>query len=233
VTEFWSAIAGALVGGALTALTQLLSFRWQERRERARRREKEARDHKEHLTRQATLAFSILAKMNRGFTAITQVRDVLGAADQLVRETGMELANAARPIATDPDRFSFTLDEMILVRDIARDEWINPFMNLPHVVDGYIANMAVFRRQKAEINSMAEVGHIGPDGRAFTGIPKAKEFKYKLLLREAEVLLASMRDTIGPDYVTTNNLFHDLHAAFQDRFGSARMKVSFEVDRID
>ncbi len=233
MSEFWAAIIGALVGGAITALTQLMSFRWQQKQERARRRQETVLEHERRLEKEAALAFSILAKMNRGFTAITQVRDVLNTAREIMPNTKMDLASAARPIAIDPESFRFSLEEMILVRDLKLSELINTFINLPYVVDGYIGHMAVFRRIKSEMTALAEVGHIRPDGRAFSGIHKNNEFRYKLLLSEANFLLMSMSDTITDDFRNTNNLFHDLHSAFQERLGGARMKVDFLVDRID
>ena len=233
LTEFWAAIIGALVGGAITALTQLMSFRWQQNQERARRREDFHLQSERQLEREATLAFSILAKMNRGFTAITQVRDILDSAHQLMMQAGMEFANAARPTATDPESFRFSLDEMILVRDLRKTDLINNFLDLPYIVDGYIGNIAVFRRIKSDINGLAEVGRIEPDGRAISGIHKKNEFRHSLLVSEANVLLNAMHTSIAHDFKNTNNLFHDLHAALQDRLGGGRMKVDFEVERIN
>lgn len=227
--EFLAAVVGALFGGGISAAIQYYSFREQERVRKAIEGRQERLGAEAMKEKEALLAFSMLSKINRALTALTQIRDNLNNGFRHSLKNRMEFANGVLAIASDPDRISFTLEEMALVRDLRRDEIINDLMDLPYILDGYIDNMATFRRLRLEISDLAESGEIDRTGRAWSEFKGTGAFRAKIKLHEANTLLLAMFGRMFSDYRNTHDLFCNLQSALRARLGGDRMKVEWQI----
>lgn len=227
--EFFAAIVGAIVGGGISAAIQFYSFSEQERIRKAVRKEQRVVGEEAEREREALLAFSILTKINRALTALTQIREVLNKGLRVSIEKRIEFANAARAIASDPDRIEFTLEELALVRDLRRSDLLNVLLDLPYVLDGYVDNMSTFRRLRWEIVDLVSAGDVDRSGHAWNEFEGAAAFKAKVKIHESNTLLFAMWASIMKDYPGTKSLLTNLQSAFHDRLGRSRMKIEWDV----
>lgn len=228
--EFLAALVGAIVGGGISAAIQYYSFSEQERVRKAVKREVRAESEEAKREREALLAFAIITKINRALTAFTQYKNTFDSGFRHSFVNRMELTNGVRAVASDHDRISFDLDELALVRDLAKAELMNHLLDLPHVLDSYIDNMGTFRRLRWEIADLAANGDVDRSGRAWSGFEGAAAFRAKVKIHEANSLLLTMFSRIFADHRTTHHLFCELQKAFRDRLGASRMKVEWEIE---
>ena len=232
-SEFVAALAGALVGGLITLSLQIVTFLredWLRKEELERRKIEEAARGKQL---EATAAFSILTKLSRAHTDIGNIREHLLEGAKLVQERGGKLSNAIKATLSDPIPFSFSLEELVLLRDLRDDRITNDALNLPYIHRMYGEAMSTFRSLRREMASLVSEVQMNPDGStsvAFTGnngsIAALKD-------QEATDIVDSLMGFCENDFKLVTNLFADAQAAFLERLGKDALRATWGVERIE
>lgn len=230
--EFFAALAGAAIAGAISFALQWQSFEAQ-RKIRKREREQE-RDHaaEQEREREAILAFSIMVKINRALTAIHQIKQHL---EETFRESvtrRMEFANAVQGFSADFDRINFSIDELAFARHFRNSEMVNNLMDLPAILDLYVDNMAVIRRLKSELSDLASSITLDRKGRATSGYKSGDADKAKLRIAQANLLAQHLLARSIDDYRLAHNLFCDFQDSAKDRLGSERLRVEWKIEKL-
>lgn len=228
-SEFLAAITGAIVGGGFTLLAQWFSFK---RQSSTRRIEKaqEVRDEQDReLKRRSALAFSILAKTSRALTYIKQVREHLVAGVHEGIQRKLPYANTIVAFSSDPQPISFSTDELIVIRDLADAKALNAALDLPYILDGYIANMKLFREIRWQMADLASRGTVGPRGQSESEFTGASAFKAKIRIHEANTIIISLFARSLVDLPETESLFEKLHKYFRGNLGGEYMRISWEL----
>lgn len=229
MTEFLAALAGALIAGSISGVLQWLSFKEQHRIRRAERRVADERMKETRNENEAVLAFSIMMKINRALTGIQQMKEQIdkGFLESVSRK--MEFANAVQTLSSDPDRISFTIEEMALVRHFRKSEIANDLIDLPGILDLYIDNLAVIRNLKSEVSELAKTIEIDRYGRAFSSYDERNAQIAKLKIFQANQLLRHLLGRGIVDYPKTHRLFSDFQSAATDRLGRSRLKIEWDL----
>lgn len=232
-SEFVAALAGALVGGLITLAVQIATFLredWLRRDDRAQRKEEERIRNNE---RDATAAFSILAKMSRAHTDIGNVRNHLLEGKKLVEERGGKVSNAIKPTLSDPIPFSFSLDELVLIRDLRQDQITNDALNLPYIHRMYIEAMSTFRSLRREMASLVSKVDRNADGSTSVVFEGNNGSIAALKDQEATDVIESLMGFCENDFKLANNLLVDTQAALLERLGKDSLRVTWDVKRIE
>ena len=165
-SEFFAAMAGALVGGGISWLIQRQSFLKEERIRRATRAENVRKEKDREIEAQSMLAFSVLRKLTLTITVIADMHNHLHDAFILSLRRRTSMAAVLRPFTTDPEKFSFTLDELICIQKLGKADLLTEANDMPALEAMYVDNMALFRTLKSEIDALGEVVEVFSDGRA-------------------------------------------------------------------
>lgn len=233
-SEFYAALGGALVGGLISLVLQFLNY-WREDWVRKKERERTAAEHlNEMAEREATLAFSLLAKIGRAHTDIVNIRAHLKEGEARLRGVkNRMLASAMLPLASDPPKLSLTLDEMILARDLKNDQILNDVMNFTHVHAMYVDSMSAFRALRRDLAALTSKTDIGPDGIATSVFEGANASIAQIKQKEANDLVIALLGYSDKDFAMITNLFHDAQSALLARLGKERLRTLWEVQRVD
>lgn len=121
--EFWAAIAGAIVGGLIALVIQLVAL-WAAKAERK----------EDHNERRRALGYALLFKMIQIYSNLRQLRDHLAGAYERGLEDGLEEPwQFVMPIVNVPDRVEFSTDEMSMLLSLGNDDVFNDLASLDQV----------------------------------------------------------------------------------------------------
>jgi len=231
-SEFFAALAGAIVGGLISLVLQHLNYRREDRlRTRSREIKREA-DREENAEREAVAAFLLLAKVSRAHTDISNFRKHLSEAVDRAGP-GNPLTLVTLPLASDPPKLFLSADEMILVRDIKNDQVLNDAMNFTHLHAMYVDSMKLFRELRNEIASLTSETRMDSDGQAISVFEGANASVAQIKKQEADHLLASLVSFMDDDFRMVTNLFHDCQKAMLDKLGKDRLRTTWAVERME
>lgn len=231
-TEFFAALAGACVAGAISLALQWQSFDAQKKSRRREREQELAQAEERKREREAVLAFSTMVKINRALSVIEQIKRHLEEAFRESVTRKMELANAVHGFSADFDRIAFSVDELAFARHFRKSELVNDLVDLPAILDLYVDNMAVIRRLKGELSDLATSIKMDRRGRAVSSYTVGNADKAKLKVAQANLILQHLLARSIDDYRLAHNLFFDFQEASTDRLGQERLRVVWDIKRL-
>lgn len=192
-SEFWSAVAGAVLGGGIAALVQWLSLR--------------------HTTRERHrgLAYSLLFKVGQIYS---HLRLLNRAVEAPLNDAGADdKANPWRVvqgIANMPSRVTFTPDEMALVLDLKPGELLDDLLMLDEKHNATIDAFQFYSDRRTEL--MDALTPVQVEGQhAFADMPVALQPKALALNN----FLAGIRKHLGGDAGHALNVLQQLAGLFE------------------
>ena len=230
-SEFFAALAGALVGGGISWLLQRQSFLAQERVRKAIRSEASRKDKDREIEADSMLAFSVLRKLTMTVTTVADMHNHLHDGFIASIRRRVRFAAALRPFTTDPEKFSFTLDELICIQKLRKADLLTEANDMPSLQAMYVDNMALFRTMKLAIDELGDVLEVLEDGRVTLGFKGQNAGRADMKTRELSQLLTHLWGRSWDDLKRVNNLTFDLQAAFREKLG-ADLKTTFDIARM-
>lgn len=230
--EFFAAIIGALVGGLMALLVQLLGFWFQIfERNRTTQREREEEE-KRQRDREIVHAFSILVKINRAHTTIMDMKNHLHRGVLTAIKERMRYALAIKAFSSDPEPFRFSIDELALVRKMREADILNELLDLPFVHDMYIDNMRYHREECFKMADLAKDVKLSKDGKAQTFYSEADKARIEILVHQLDEIVLHLYGRSLGDFSYVNNLFFDIQNRFLEYFGDKEFGFRWQVSRV-
>jgi hypothetical protein len=226
------ALVGSLVGAGITCLAQWQIFNQQERIRKALAREAASKAETLRKETESIHAFSMFLKLNRIVTDLTDMRNSLHDAKIRALRDGGSMAAALRPFSTDPDKQGFSIEELLLVRALRRDDLLNIVTDLPAVHASYVDNIVVIRNLRTGWAELADEQELHVGGVVLTKFSGTKGEKARINLMQADELANVLWCRSWEDVPRTTNLFADLQDAIIDRLGSDIVRVKFAIGRL-
>jgi hypothetical protein len=213
--EFWSAIAGAVVGGSIAYAVQVRALK----EGRAQRRE-------DRDNARSALAHSILFKVIKihsnlyGFDK--HFKECFG--DAAARRDKLEPWQFMRPVANPPDSVHFTPDEMAMVLALKHDNIFNDLLYMDSHYNGLIGGMALLDAKRTALTEQVIV--LGGEGPAFNvGITKDKLAALVPKIFEVNRLATDLRGAIAEATQSSNATMTQLNDLLRERLG-----LSYKID---
>lgn len=218
-TEFWSAIAGAVVGGIIAYIVQ-----WQALREGRRQRAAESKQ------AQQALGHSLLFKMIRVLSGIHGVYDHIEGCFEQAKQQGLggEPWSFVLPLANFPDPIHFSADEMGMLLAQKDDETFNAILSMDVIHNSLVDAariMSVERRALAERLRPAEA-----KGSTLAGVLSKEEM---LVLRphmiDVNSLVENLRAISKANFIEADQALKKLDNVLRNNLG-LRHKLKLIVD---
>ncbi len=147
-SEFWSAIAGAVVGGVIAYMLHKSALR-ESRRERA----------SISLEAQKALGHSLLFKTIRVFEGLNWLKAHVEEAEKQVTTT-VPLAAVMTPIANVPDKVAFSPEEMAMLLSLEDDDVFNQLMLLEAVHNGILPVWERYPLLREKYQQLSKADHF-------------------------------------------------------------------------
>lgn len=177
--EFWSAVVGAIVGGAIAALLQWMSIKTERNQKR-----------QEFLRDQQALGCALIFKMMRIHSDFHQIHEHFEQCITSASEQGIngELWQVITPLANPPDPIHFTSAEMSLVLAQGDHDVFNVTIDQDVRHNGLVEALKVLNAKRLELGErFAEVAAIDVEnGPRIGGLVSSRDIQ-KLRPRMIEV----------------------------------------------
>lgn len=207
--EFWSAIVGAIVGGAIALLAQLVALR------AAKNQRNEDR-----LSIQRALAYSLLFKMVRIHGNLYGIHHHIEACYEKAKES-REQGNPWQfyvPLANPPESVVFSPDEMGMLFSLKDDEVFNSVLDLDVAHNSLVKVVELITSSRRELTRSLKVSSV--DGVKLAGVFNDQEL---LALRpqmiEVDSLIESARTQATTDYKASLEAVEKLNSSLRKKLG--------------
>ena len=216
-TEFWSAIAGAIVGGFVALLIQLVNLH-------AAKKQRE----KDHFSAQQALAGSLLLKASAIHQNLYGIHHHIETCYQIgiERDPRSEPWNFMMPLANPPETISFSYDEMGMLLAQKDDDVFNLVwaMDTRHNSLVYLITRIEFARR--ELAARLRVDRV--DGEVLSGILRDDE-RLTLQPRIIEInsLIENARTLARTCYQESSRALDDLV-----RLLKTKLHLDYRVERL-
>jgi hypothetical protein len=219
-TEFWSAIVGAIVGGAIALVAQALSLR-------AQRKQREA----EFKRAQQALGNSLILKMSRIYTNIVRMHQHIEESCDLAKEKNLkgELWQFVTPIANPPPPVRFTHDEICMLWEQKDGEILNTVISLDEVHNGMLDNLKLYIEHWLELTRRMPAPDIA-QGALFSSSLTAQQVKE---LRPAMVIVNSLIEQLRESAAKEARAFPPVHNRLQELLHECLGTMKFELNSPD
>lgn len=213
-TEFWAAIAGAVVGGVIALGLQLIAI-W------AGRRDREA-DRKEVQKALALSAFFKTMKIASNlFQFHLHMEEAFAAVDRKVHS---EPWTFVLPIANLPDAVHYTTDEQALVLSFDKVELSDKLMSLDAVHNGLVRVFETYAiMRKSFLDGLPAEMSEGNVGKSTFDKEQMKVLRPKMV--EMNMLGQAMRDNAKFDYEESRGVLETLQSAVKEKM---KIEIGFE-----
>ncbi len=153
--NFWSAIAGAVVGGLIAFGIQLITLR-----AAATQRKEEAAE------RRSGIAHSLLFKMVKIHSNLSGYKGHIAESKDRAKKEGHDgdLWQFVLPIANPPEKVHFTPDEMALLLSLKNDDLFNVMMSMDAVHNSSIDAFNSFSASRRQLTAMLPASMEGDVG---------------------------------------------------------------------
>lgn len=178
---FWSAIAGAIVGGSISAFVQSLT----------RRDARRQRDEDRKRTQQAQ-AYSLLFKLVRIHSNFHRIhRHIEFCFAKLKEHGGVEPWPVMMPLINLPDRENFTSDEMGMLLGLKEDDTFNATVELDVLHNSLIVAMKGLDTERRALTARLQVESF--EGAKLAGTLSEQA---RLALRPAMIAVNSLAEAV-------------------------------------
>lgn len=208
-TEFWSAIAGSIVGGTIAFLVQMKSL--------GEARKQRASDAK---AKHEALGNSLMFKVIR---IHANLKASLDHCEESFREAlsvdpEVKPGQAILPIANPPELVSFSADEMGLLLSLRDDKVFNQILPLDTMHNGLLRVWELYATKRGEIGS--RLGAHEVEGNKITSIMTKEQFQgVRPLLIELEMLAAHLQAQSKHSADLSRSALHGLNKLLREKVG--------------
>ena len=217
-SEFWAAVVGAIVGGAIAGLVQYLSLRTAKR------------DRDDELLRQRqTLARSLLLKVVKILSDFKNIHDHISECEENRIKNNLEKGwKSFLPLSATPRQVEFTSEELTTLTLCNDDDLFNEVLAIDEVHAGYMESLALYRSLRATISERFPammLGTIGtieltPDEYKWYA-PRAAE-----LDQLAEDIASHIAEEVDPEMTLPTRLAAAFNRSYSMRLGIGPKKSS-------
>lgn len=180
-SEFWSAIAGAVVGGLIAYMVQLKALG------------EAAKERKASSTEtQKGLAYSLLFKVISIDSSLDGLKQHVDQGLALKeRERNAHISAVLKPLANLPTPVEFSADEMALLLSLKEDDVFNSIMSLDKIHNSIIPVWNLYASLRNAVTEMQQVDNFDPDiGRSEISIKPGSPLAIKIF--ETEMMAAEL-----------------------------------------
>jgi hypothetical protein len=218
-SEFWSAICGAIVGGVIALVIQLIALG-----ESRKLRIEEATE------RRRTLGQALLIKLSGLYSHLRlferQVDEWFLRAPEF--GTSAEPWQFATPILNLPDKISFSTDELSMLLALKNDALFNSMLSMDSVHNSILALFAALK-EKHEL--LADQLPSTFEGRiASTQASPEQLSRARPTMININIIASSLRATIKRDADEAHQALHDLNSALRENLGLKYILAPVEDD---
>lgn len=218
-TEFWSAISGAVVGGVIALVVQLIAINASKKERIADKNEK-----------RRALGHSLIFKATRIHSNIDQLQRHLEEPFARVDPSlNIEPWSLVRPLANPPDDVHFTADEMSLVLSLNNPDLSETLMSIDVIHNGLIDIFETYRVERGETLSLMPAEMDGIVGR--TILTKDQEMLVRPKMVAMNQLIEDLRIRAKRDYEESRDAVEELLATANDKLGLG-LKMEFKTDKL-
>ena len=215
-TEFWAAIAGAVVGGFIAYAVQMKALR------EARKQRDE--DHKQL---QQALANALLFKMARIYSNFyglhRHIEDSFAEAAQ--RGLKGEPWQFVRPLANPPDPVHFSSEEMGMVLGLKNDDVFNLVLPMDVIHNSLIDGVKVLNAERRALTERLKADEA--EGAVLSGtLDKDQELALRPQMIDVNSLIVSIRADAKRGFEESDQALNGLQKVFQDKLGLGHKVVS-------
>lgn len=207
--EFWAAVVGALVGGLIALILQLVSLRV------ARKYRIE-----DQTNARRALAYSLSFKMIKIATYLKEAWRHFESTNKECAEENAEPWQVFLSAANLPERIRFTDNEMSLVLSLGDADVFNELFMVDALYVGTIDNIEVLSRLRDSLSSeLKAVGMSGDKG--VLGLSPEEHLAFKPKMIEVNKLFEGIHSTAQNDYEVAKRLTGQLLNLFEKEFGAS------------
>ena len=216
-TAFWSAVAGAVVGGLIALVIQLVNLRASKRQ----------RDEDRLYTRQA-LGNSLLFKVVRIHSNIFGIHHHIETCYKSALKLGGESEpwNFMIPLANPPEFVFFSADEMAMLLALKDNELFNLVMSLDVIHNSLVEMLKLLNVTRKDLTDRLKVQQI--DGTTLSGVFSENE---KLALRPKMIEVNALAEQVR---MLAKNYYDDSAKALEQLAELLRSKLNltYSIERI-
>jgi len=212
-TEFWSAIAGAIVGGLVALCGQLVAFHEAKRQRIADERQ-----------RHRALGNSLLFKMIRIHSNIHAISKHFESCLNDASRAGFkgEPWQIILPLANPPEFIRFSPDEMGMLISQGCDEVFNAVMEIDAIHNSLIAAIKAFNKERIllgeRIAGTSEVENA--EGNVVSGIMTKEQFQVlRPIMIGVNSLFNAIRSDVQRDAAQSQVTLNKLHSLLRNKLG--------------
>jgi hypothetical protein len=206
-TEFWSAIAGAIVGGLIAYAVQVKALR-------------EARDQRkeDRLNVREALANGLLFKMIRIHSNMYGLREHIDGCFENAKKENFdgEPWQFVLPLANPPDTVHFSSDEMGMLLSLRDDKTFNLVLPMDILHNSLRAAVIVLSSERKKLTDQF-AAHDTEGTKISTELSKDKAAALRPRMIELNVLIENVRDQATKDANESRDALKTLHDLFRDK----------------
>jgi hypothetical protein len=209
-TEFWSAIIGAIVGGVIALIAQLIALR-------AERKHRE----EDHKRAQQALGTSLLFKMTRIYSDFVNTHRHIEDHCKSAQERNLtgELWQFVPPLANPPPLVHFTSDEMGMLIGLKDNDLFNALVSLDEVHNGMVETIKVYKELRLALAERMPAP-MSWQGTTFVGALTHKQLAtLRPLMVNVESVITQLRSGTTSEAKVSGDVLDRLAALLRDRLG--------------
>ena len=213
-SNFWAAVIGAVVGGAISLILQLVANR-NSRKERIEAKQEADR----------SLAYSLSFKIVKIVNRLGNINKHVDECKKLVEgEKGEPLAwTFLLPILNMPDEIHLNADEMALLFSTKNDDLFNSVLNIEPIYNSILPVWTEYKGMRERFSAYAEQKIVS------TGVSEARfdvSGQGGIMLFEVNSLAENLIDRAQKDYAEAREILRLLLKHFNS---TQRLAISFDV----
>ena len=194
-TEFWSAVAGAVVGGLIAFGVQTIALR------EARKQRKE-----EQFRQKQTLGHGILFKMLRIHSNFSWVHRHIENCISEAAEMGkahIDPWKVVTPIANPTNPVRFTTDEMSMLLSLNSEKVFNEVLQVDEIHNTFMDAIRVYRVERQSLTSKIPVTDV--EGRELSSLMTDEEYRM-----------------VGEQVIVVNHLIKQIRSDAEENYKTSR-----------
>ncbi|WP_331374331.1 hypothetical protein [Sinorhizobium chiapasense] len=205
-SEFWSAIAGAVVGGLIAYWIQVKSL-------------KEARNERdnERLQAEKSLAYSLLFKVIKIHNSLEHIRRHVETLKAL-HGSSTQPSGYLLPLANLPSAVEFSPDEMSMLLSLRNDDLFNLVLSLDNIHNSIIPVWEYYAASRETVKQLTHSIQFDPElGRSEFEVKKDSPLSVAIF--EAEQIARELIKRAYRDATEAKQALDNLVSFFRSRFG--------------
>jgi hypothetical protein len=220
-SEFWAAIAGAVVGGIVSGA---ISY-WLQRKsfnETKRQRNEDRAD------KNTALASSLLLDMSSIVSNLYRIWETLNSAKKDIDREKIEPWQRFQPLANIPERINFSKDDLALLMSLRDDKVLNELLGFDRIHNSTIDIMNLLSRRRQELIDRLPAPNYFEGLKGSGVIPPQVRAAFMPRMLEVNSLFDQEYSTWGDKHLRAYQILKDLAALFEKKAG-LKHKISSEI----